>query len=140
MQAYLSTKEMFAHLPEKLLKSTAVKNRGRNRIELAAEMFDLCFYHILLDIVENNVTFVLPLKFGDYGELHILSVTGEAFKELWRKGYARKNDFVLTNFTANSLCYSFKMKNKSARRRHVKITGVAKQRLDELTLQQKQYY
>lgn len=82
MQAYLSTKEMFSHLPEKLLQTPAVKNRGKDRIALAAELFDFCFYRILLDIVENNVTFVLPLKFGDYGELHIHSVTGEAFKEL----------------------------------------------------------
>ena len=57
-----STEELFINLSPKLLSNTAVKNRNLDRKVLAKEIFNRCFYKILLDIIDNNVTFVLPLN------------------------------------------------------------------------------
>jgi hypothetical protein len=64
-----NSRELYNGLNPKLLKGRWVKNRYKDRKNLAAKIFDDCFYEILLDIINNNVTFVLPLRFGNYGEI-----------------------------------------------------------------------
>ena len=68
MKTSIDTQDLFVNLPDTLLNSRAVLTRGKDRKKLAAEIFNLFFAKILLDIIENNITFVLPLRLGRYGE------------------------------------------------------------------------
>lgn len=70
---------------------------------LAANIFNDCLYEILLDIINNNVTFVLPLSMGRYAEITTEEVSGEKFKELYKAGSFRNVDFVRSEFTAYGL-------------------------------------
>lgn len=80
-----TAKDLFAALPQKLLRGIWVKKRFKDRKVLAAKIFEDCFHMILLDIINNNVTFVLPLKFGNYGEISMKSFSEEKFKEVYKK-------------------------------------------------------
>lgn len=140
MKTAIDTKDLFTNLPDKLLSGKVIARRGRDRQELATEIFNLFFAKILLDIIENNVTFVLPLRLGRYGEWHVKSVTGEAFKEKYKKGKWKDVDYVLANFTGNEFKYTYKRPKGPPIDINGELHGWPKQRLRELTLQQKQYY
>lgn len=96
-----NSRELYNGLNPKLLKGRWVKNRYKDRKNLAAKIFDDCFYEILLDIINNNVTFVLPLRFGNYGEISMKQIADEDFKQAYRRGKFNNIDFVLSQFTGN---------------------------------------
>ena len=100
-----SVEEIYTGLNKKLLKGRWVKNRYKNPKQLASKIFKDCLYEILLDIIENNVTFVLPLKYGHYAEIYmkqfsdeISGIDGEAvsndeeFKKLYKYGKFKNID------------------------------------------------
>ena len=140
MKSCLTTIDLYYKMPDRLLNTQAVKNRKLDRKELAAEIFNRLFYRILLDILENNITFVLPLNFGNYGEWHVRQVSGEEYKRRLAKGRWKDIDFLAAGFVGNIFVYNYKGKNQNARECIASLTGVGKQILKENTLKQKQYY
>ncbi len=57
-------------------------------------------YKIILDIIENNVTFVLPLYFGRYAEMSMFQYEGDLFKYMYKRGSFKDVDFIKSDFSA----------------------------------------
>lgn len=57
------TKDLFHRIKYKGLNRLS-KRRNKSIQEACAEIFDVVLSDIILDVIENNVTFVLPLDYG----------------------------------------------------------------------------
>ena len=106
----------------------------------AAKVFYDCFYEILLDIIHNNVTFVLPLMFGNYAEMHMQTIEGEDFKRLYRKGKFRGIDFLKSNFCGNQLMYRYVTKKKVPKNKSIYVGQSLGSIIKKYTEEGKQYY
>ena len=135
-----SVEEIYTGLNKKLLKGRWVKNRYKDRKNLAAKIFDDCFYEILLDIINNNVTFVLPLRFGNYGEISMKQIADEDFKQAYRRGKFNNIDFVLSQFTGNKLVYRYMKHNKETMEKPIYVDKYLKKLIDQYTEEAKVYY
>lgn len=117
-----------------------VKNKKMTRKELSAKIFADTFFEILLDIIKNNVTFVLPLNYGEYAEICIEPIEGEEFKEMYKKGSFRKVDYVLSQFTANRFRYKYRTKTNGMKEKSIYINKTLEELLLKYTHEGKQYY
>ena len=103
--------DLFETFNKKQLKirRDVVQNKyGVNRKQLfCASVLIYCFYLILLDIIENNVTFVLPLLNNKTATIYAKPVTGDEFKIARQRGAFTDIDFLKTNFTGYQLTYSW---------------------------------
>ena len=90
------------------IKRTVVQDKyGVNRKQyLCASVLVYCFYLILLDIIENNITFVLPLFNGREATIYVRPLVGEEFKQARQRGAFSEIDVLATNFTGYGLTYS----------------------------------
>lgn len=77
--------------------------------ELCAQIFTYFFYLVILDIIENNVTFVLPMdKRGNRNSnISVKCFEGEAFQRLYRAGSFQGIDFLSSNFKGYRLNYQY---------------------------------
>lgn len=69
---------------------------------LCCKVLLYCFYLILLDIIENNATFVFPVR-GRECVLHVVPCFDEDFLEAMQRGKFKGIDFLASNFTGYSL-------------------------------------
>lgn len=135
-----TTKDLFSALPQKLLRSRWVKNRFKDRKVLATKIFEDCFHTILLDIINNNITFVLPLKFGEYAEISMKQFSEEKFKDLYNKGKFNDLDYVLTQFTGNQLSFRYMKRDKGYKEKLIYVGSKLKKLITKYTYEGKQYY
>lgn len=135
-----SVEEIYTGLNNKLLRGRWVKNRYKNQKLLAAKIFKDCFYEILLDIIENNVTFVLPLRYGNYAEIHMKQVADEEFKRLYKYGKFNNIDFVLSQFTGNELVYRYTTHTVGTKEKPIYVNKELKKMIEKYTNEAKQYY
>lgn len=92
------------HLSQKIVK----KKYGVDRLQyLCASVFVYSFYIILLDIIENNATFMFPLKRGKRAILYVETFTGEKLQEIKRNGGMVDLDLIKSNFCGYRLKFSF---------------------------------
>lgn len=83
------------------------KKYGVNKKQkLCASVLCYCFSLILLDIIKNNVTFVLPLFNGKEASIFVKPYTGDEFIEAKKRGAFQGIDFITTNFTGYQIVYS----------------------------------
>ena len=66
--------------------------------ELCSQIFTYFFYLVVLDIIENNVTFVLPLFGNKEACFHVKKIEGDAFKRARQNGAFEGIDFLKSNF------------------------------------------
>lgn len=135
-----STEDLYAGLNNKLLKNKWVKNRYKDKKQLAARIFKDCFYEILLDIIDNNVTFVLPLKYGNYAEIYMKQFADDAFKRLYKYGKFKNIDFVLSQFTGNELVYKYNTQSIGMKEKPIYVSKDLKEKIEKYTNEAKQYY
>lgn len=135
-----SADELYTGLNNKLLKGRWVKNRYKDRKQLAANIFKDCFYDILLDIIENNVTFVLPLKYGNYAEIYMKQFADEEFKRVYKYGKFNNIDFVLSQFTGNSLVYKYNTHTVGTKEKPIYVNKDLKKLIEKYTNEARQYY
>lgn len=64
----------------------------------------------MLDIINNNVTFVLPNTYGNDAEIYIEEFSGDRFKEMYQRGSFSKVDYVKSEFSAYRVMYRWKDK------------------------------
>ena len=73
--------ETFNKKQLKIRRDTVQNKYGVNKKQLfCASVLIYCFYLILLDIIENNVTFVLPLLNNKTATIYVRPITGDEFK------------------------------------------------------------
>lgn len=106
---------------------------------MAGKIFAEGLLEILLDIINNNVTFVLPLKFGKYAEIYMKQFSDEKFIELYKIGAFNKIDFVKSGFTGNQLQFRYNTM-AGPKDKPIRVTGELKKLITDHTHQAKQYY
>lgn len=133
-----SVDELYIGLNKKLLRGRKLTDLKRKK--LASNIFHDCFYEILLDIIENNSTFVLPLRYGNYAEICMKQYSQDEFKDLYTKGKFNDIDFVLSQFTGNQLVFNYKTRLSSLKEKPIYVNKYLKKRILENTNSAKQYY
>ena len=107
----ITTLELFKRFNKKKLKLTKkIYNKDYktdSKLECAAKIFNYCLYLIILDIIENNVIFVLPSNFGKQSELSMKTFEGDEFKKVYKLGKFRDVDFVMSNFRGHQIVYTY---------------------------------
>lgn len=93
----------WTHAFYKLLKTDRWK-------KLVGMVFTYFMYLVILDIIENNVTFELPLKGAAQAEFYVKSFTGESFRKLYQAGKWSDIDFLNSDFTGYQIYFRYKTK------------------------------
>ena len=94
----------------------------------------------LWDIIENNVTFVLPLKYGNYAEIYMKQFSDEEFKKLYKYGKFKNIDYVLSQFTGNELVYKYSTRTVDTKEKPIYVNKELKKLIEKHTNEAKQYY
>ena len=81
-----------------LPKNLHRKKHKDTRTEYVTDIFMYAFKLILLDIIENNATFVLPLFGNKEGCFYVKKIDGEQFKKARQAGAYNGIDFLKSNF------------------------------------------
>lgn len=96
-------------LPKHMYKKEN-KNHRDTRKEYLASVYMYCLYLIILDIIENNVTFVLPL-FGDQEAcIYVKMFEDEKFQRMYSKGVFSGIDFLKSGFKGYRLYLQYTYK------------------------------
>lgn len=106
---------------------------------LFTRMLRDCLYKILLDIIENNITFVMPIYFNKYCEISMFEYNGELFKYLYNKGGFKDVDFVKSNFCAYRPIMIWKNGIGLYRSRSIYLDKDLTKRISELTNEGKKW-
>lgn len=135
-----SAEDLYLKVNKKLFKNVRKNKQWKNKQALGAFIFTECFHEILLDIINNNVTFVLPLRFGKYAELCMENISGEKFKEAYAKGAFNKIDFVKSEFSANRPAFRYKNREGILKSKPIYLDKELDDLIIDYTYQGKQYY
>lgn len=83
--------------------------REPSKKKVAARVFIYAFYLIIKDIIDNGVTFMLPVSREAYFEMS--TVSGDEFIEARKRGAYQDVDFLASNFTGHKIQYRYKLKS-----------------------------
>lgn len=123
----------------KIKRDTVTKKYGcHSKQDFCGSVLLYCFFLILLDIIENNVTFVLPTR-GKDAKIHVRSYSGDDFKRAYSKGKFAGIDFLESDFTGYQLEYRYKT-SLGERYKPIYISKNMKDRFYELINEGKKYY
>lgn len=124
--------EVFMNFPYKKLEITCKEcqkiNGNLHRDVLVKQVFRECFKLVIDDIINNNVTFHLPVA-PKRCDMHMKRVRGESFKNLRQHGKWKDVDILESNFTGYEI--GFYMYGKVAPR--IKTVYVNKPFKDRIT-------
>lgn len=112
--------------------------RADSKAELAAQILTYCFYLIILDIINNNSTFVLP-TFNKETMLHVKQFTGDMFKQMYRAGKFNDIDYLMSNFKGYQIYFRYQYKG-GYRDKPIYINSALKKIFINNINQGKQYY
>lgn len=76
-----------------------------------AQIFLYFMYLVLLDIIHNNVTFVLPLKGNRHAMIHVKVFDGDQFQKMYAGGKFIGIDFLSSLFKGYQLFFSYNYRN-----------------------------
>ena len=128
-----TAKEMFLRFNFKSLswwrKKQVKRYKWDTKEDLVGAILTYCFQLIILDIIENNVNFVLPV-IGRKAVIYVRPITGKTFEYLYREGSFEGLDFLKTNFIGYRLTYRYQIKG-GIREKPIHVNRSLKQRLFE---------
>ena len=137
-----TAKELFDTFNLKMLKikrDVVQKKYGvHSKQDFCASVLLYCFYLILLDIIENNITFVLPTRNRE-SVIQVKPFFEDEFKEAYQNGKFKGIDFLNSNFTGYQLMFRYKY-DGGFREKSIYINNNIKSRFYELINQGKVYY
>lgn len=134
--------ELFISFPTKKMKMTAkaceelIGNRHKEII--AKKIFKSALNMVLEDIIENNVTFILPTR-SRQAELRMKRFERDEFSKARRNGKWAKVDFLTSNFCAYQMVFRFQSEGVM-REKLIYLGPEHRDRILEYTNQGKQYY
>lgn len=94
---------------------------------------------VLLDIIENNTTFVLPLKGNRHAMIHVKIFDGDLFQKLYSAGKFMGIDFLSSLFRGYQLYFSYNYK-EGEREKPIYIDNKSKELFYSLINSGKEYY
>jgi len=125
----------------KIKKEVVAKNYGLNKKQwICVSALVYCFYLIIMDIIENNVTFVLPLFNGRRAQIYAKPYTGDEFKKVKQLGGMREIDIISSGFTGYQITLSWETKRKNRREKPIYLDKGLKALFYEKINSGKQYY
>lgn len=137
-----NTSEMFYNFPYDKIKFTCKDcqniNNNRDRSVLTKQIFRDSVDIILNDIIDNNVTFILPINGKVKANIHMNRIEGDNFKKQFQFGRWRDIDFLKSYFTGYQLAL-FMGGNRISRTKPIYVNGKLKKKITENTNNGKQY-
>ena len=130
------------NLKQLKIKRTTVQDKyGCNKKQMfCASVFSYCCYLIILDIIQNNVTFVLPLFNHKSATINVRPIIGDELKKARQYGAFQDIDLLVTNFTGYQLMYTWETTNHGYRRKPIYVNRRLKDILIKYINEGKQYY
>ncbi|MBQ0113246.1 MAG: hypothetical protein KBT03_08975 [Bacteroidales bacterium] len=117
------------HTAEKL-KNVYGNYKPENASLKIANTFIDFFQRVLLDIIDNNDTFVISninrATIRRNGEIYLQKIEGEEFKKMYKRGFFENIDYVKTNFSAYVITLQI-----GKMFRYVRLSGNLKKRLED---------
>ena len=109
--------------------------------ELCSQIFTYFFYLVILDIIENNVTFVLPMHKNGVrkANISVKCFDGETFQKMYQKGSFQGIDFLASNFKGYRLMFQYDS-NTGIREKSIYINDKIKKIFYDKINQGKVYY
>ena len=109
--------------------------------ELCSQIFTYFFYLVILDIIENNVTFVLPMHKNGVrkANISVKCVDGETFQKMYQKGSFQGIDFLASNFKGYQIRFQYDS-NTGIREKTIYINDKIKKIFYDNINQGKVYY
>lgn len=136
-----SSKDIFNNFPTKKLVITRDKCKELfhtfNRKIVAIRIFLYAVKVILLDIINNNVTFKLPTQRECY--LYIKRTHGEDFKKARRNGKWQDVDYLASNFSGYQMEFMYIASERDIHK-PVYLSGWMRDMITENTNKGKQYF
>lgn len=133
--------DMFMNFPYDKLEMSCEDckeiNGNPHRDHLVKKVFRECVKEVLEDMIENNITFVLPTQ-GRHAEMHVKRTYGEDFKNARRNGKWRDVDFLKSGFSGNQIVLNIKS-GHMIKTKPVYVNKSLKKRLTNYTNKGKQY-
>lgn len=133
-------KDLFRGYNVDVICEKVVKRKNKSRKELCSKIFADTFFEILLDIIKNNTTFVVPLRYGEYAEICIEPIEGDEFKEMYKKGSFKNIDYVASQFTAYMVKYKYRLRDGRMKTKPIYLTKELNELLTKYTNEGKEYY
>lgn len=78
--------------------------------DLCGAVLTYCLYLIILDIIENNVTFVLPLFGNREACFYVKMFDGDDFQKAYKAGKFMGIDFLSSNFKGYQIYFEYRYK------------------------------
>lgn len=133
-------KDLFRGYNVEVIRDRVVQRKKKSRKELCSKIFADTFFEILLDIIKNNTTFVVPLRYGEYAEIYIERIEGDKFKEMYKNGSFRKIDFVMTDMGAYQMMYKYRLKDGTMKSKPIYLSKELNELLIKYINEGKEYY
>lgn len=111
--------------------------KGVNKDRYAASVWAYCFKLILEDIIENSITFMLPVK--QEAVLEMKRFADEEFVNARKNGAFKEVNFLKSNFTAHRLQYRYRTKHNT-HYKPIHVSAKLRDKIIEYTNNGKQYY
>lgn len=126
----ITPKQLFINFPVYKYISIA-KDLGMVRtIRLCARVFVYFFYLLIIDVIENKVTFKLPP--GTKAYIEMTPITGEEFIKARQNGAFQDVDFLVSNFTGYNIILRISNRYKTWKKR-IYVSSKFRDRIVELT-------
>lgn len=133
------TKDLYDNFNVKEISLKKHCSKDKSKKEMIASILMYCLYLIILDIIKNNITFVLPL-FGDQEAcFYVKSFNGDTFKTMYNGGCFSGIDFLNSNFKGYQIYFQYTYKG-GVREKPIYISNNLKSMFYENINQGKQYY
>lgn len=134
--------EMIINFPYKKLHTTCKDCKNiigdNHRNLLVKKIFKESVKLVIEDIIENNITFWLPLTGNKKCNMHMKRVTGEEFKNLRRGGKWKDIDFVKSMFSGYEIRF-FMFGNRTPRTKTIYLNKFYRERISQKTNEGMQY-
>ena len=75
--------------------------------DFVCQVFTFFMYCVLVDIIENGVTFIFPLKGNRHAMIHVKVFGGEQFQRMYAGGKFMGIDFLNSMFRGYQLFFSY---------------------------------
>lgn len=140
--AAFNLKDLFLNFKTEKLKISCKEcqmiNGDMHKDALSRQIFKECYKTVLQDIINDNVTFELPVG-AKKAYLHMRRVKGEDFKRARRFGKWKDVDFLSSFFSGYELALTMESKDRVPRSKTVYVDKNLKKQITDNTNKGKQY-
>lgn len=122
--------DLYCHLNYKHYIPFATRDNKKECRELMGRILRYLIYLIIIDVIENNVTFKFPEKC--YSWIEMTPIHGDDFTNARQNGAFRDVDFLMSNFTGYVI-YLRRTTKYGTRRTRLYVSSKYRDRITQLT-------